>query len=113
MWRQNRNVPFEQSRNVPLRQQQRARHSLVRHYLASRPTVKAALRRPRRGLTAPVRDAQSYSQMREWRALFWLFRARGDVSTLPTRGTFLLCRDTTPPRIDIERCTTLEFPQME
>src|SRR5947207_15094870 len=44
-------------------------------------------------LTAPVRDAQGYSQMREWRALFWLFRARGDISTLPARGTFLLCRD--------------------
>ena len=47
-------------------------------------------------LTAPVRDAQGYSQMREWRALFWLFRARGDISTLPTRATFLLCRDTQP-----------------
>src|SRR5438552_9813564 len=44
-------------------------------------------------LTAPVRDAQGYSQMREWRALLWLFRARGDISTLPARGTFLLCRD--------------------
>src|SRR5438552_13966885 len=39
-------------------------------------------------LTAPVRDAQGYSQMREWRALFWLFRARGDISTLPGRRHF-------------------------
>src|SRR5437016_1982781 len=51
-------------------------------------------------LTAPVRDAQGYSQMREWRALFWLFRARGDISTLPARGTFLLCRDIAWHRVD-------------
>jgi hypothetical protein len=39
-------------------------------------------------LTAPVRDAPSYSHMREWQALFWRFRATRDVSTLPPRGRF-------------------------
>ena len=71
-----------------------ARHSLMRHYLASRPAIKAALRRPRRGLDGASPRCKGYSQIREWRALFWRFRTRGRHFYFAREATFLLCRDT-------------------
>src|SRR5207244_8024770 len=98
-----KNIMTQQSRNVALSKVEMSHDGthdvpaipLVRDCPASRSAVKAALRRPRRGLDGASPRCKGYSQMREWRALFWRFRARGrhfyfadkgDISTLPRHG---------------------------
>src|SRR5207249_6152542 len=106
VWQQSRNVPFEQSRNVPLHAVRSARHSLMRHYLASRPAIKAALRRPRRGLDgASPRCARLFSDegmacsilaVSRTRGHFY-FASEGDISTLPRQPWHRV--DTLPPSL--------------
>jgi hypothetical protein len=100
LWRQSRNVPLEQSRNVPIHARRNTGHSLVRHHLASRPAVKAALRRQRRGLdgTSP-RCARLSSHEGMAGPVLAVSRNRGRFY-FASQGTFLFCPDTVNARLD-------------
>ena len=97
--RQSRNVPFEQSRNVPSAEGRvRAIPTIgivLHHVQPSRLPFGAKAG----GLDgASTRCTKCRPPRREWRRCSAIQSGRRDISTLPERGTFLLCGDYSGPR---------------